>query len=87
MNELDRKIVFFGGLFKDRLDNELLQDATNYVGHGERVLAFETICDHLSEHEVSISQAEYDLAIMLCNELEMDRNDISLKHLKGLIIC
>lgn len=87
MNELDRKIVLFGNLFKDRLDNELLQDAINYVGHGETELAFETICDHLSEYEVSINQAEYDLAITLCNELEMDRNDISLRHLKELIIC
>lgn len=87
MNELDRKIVLFGNLFKDRLDNEMLQDAINYVGHGEAELAFETICDHLSEYEVSINQAEYDLAITLCNELEMDRTDISLRHLKELIIC
>ncbi|QXB20572.1 MafI family immunity protein [Lelliottia amnigena] len=41
----------------------MLQDAVGYVGHGERGLAFETICDHLSEYEVPISQSEYDLAI------------------------
>jgi len=54
---------FLGDLFKGRLDNEMLQDAVGYVGHGERGLAFETICDHLSEYEVPISQSEYDLAI------------------------
>lgn len=86
MNELDKKITYFGDLFKERLDDEMLQDAIGYVGHGERGLAFETICDHLSEYEVPISQAEYDLAITICNELKMDVNDISLKHLRELII-
>lgn len=86
MIDLDRKIVFFGDLFKGRLDNEMLQDAVGYVGHGERGLAFETICDHLSEYEVPISQSEYDLAINICNDLKMDVNDISLKHLRKLII-
>lgn len=86
MIDLDKKIVFFGDLFKGRLDNEMLQDAIGYVGHGERGLAFETICDHLSEYEVPISQSEYDLAINICNDLKMDVNDISLKHLRKLII-
>lgn len=86
MNELDKKITYFGGLFKERLDSEMLQDAIGYVGHGERGLAFETICDHLSEYEVPISQTEYNLAITICNELKMDVNNISLKHLKELII-
>ncbi|WP_145578725.1 MafI family immunity protein [Yersinia alsatica] len=86
MQELDKKITYFGGLFKERLNNEMLQDAIDYVGHGERGLAFETICDHLSEYEVPISQTEYDLAISLCNELKMDVNDISLNHLRELII-
>ncbi|HDL8287051.1 TPA: MafI family immunity protein [Yersinia enterocolitica] len=86
MNELDKKITYFGSLFKERLDDEMLQDAIGYVGHGERGLAFETICDHLSEYEVPISQTEYDLAITICNELKMDVNDVSLKHLRELII-
>ncbi|MBQ0301196.1 MafI family immunity protein [Enterobacter roggenkampii] len=38
MIDLDEKIVFFGDLFKGRLDNEMLQDAIEYVGHGERGL-------------------------------------------------
>ena len=64
----------------------MLQDAVGYVGHGERGLAFETICDHLSEYEVPISQSEYDLAINIWNDLKMDVNDISLKYLRKLII-
>lgn len=85
MTELDEKIKYFGSLFKNRLDNELLQDAMNYVVHGERRLAFETVCDHLSEYEVPINKGEYDLAILICNELKMDADDISLRHLKALI--
>ncbi|WP_421671128.1 MafI family immunity protein [Rahnella sp. EDr1-12] len=85
MTELDEKIKYFGSLFKNRLDNELLQDAMNYVDHGERRLAFETVCDHLSEYEVPINKGEYDLAILICNELKMDADDISLRHLKALI--
>jgi len=81
MTELDEKIKYFGSLFKNRLDNELLQDAMNYVDHGERRLAFETVCDHLSEYEVPINKGEYDLAILICNELKMDADDISLRHL------
>lgn len=85
MTELDEKIKYFGSLFKNRLDNELLQDAMNYVDHGERRLAFETVCDHISEYEVPINKGEYDLAILICNELKMDADDISLRHLKALI--
>lgn len=85
MTELDEKIKYFGSLFKNCLDNELLQDAINYVDHGERRLAFETVCDHLSEYEVPIKKAEYDLAIFICNGLKIDADDISLRHLKALI--
>ena len=86
MLELDEKIKIFGHRFRDRLNNELLQDAINYVDYDERGLAFETICDHLSEYNVPITQEEYRLAIEICNALEMDNDDISLRHLKELII-
>jgi len=85
VGELDKKIKEFGGLFRDRLDNELLQDAINYVDYDERGLAFEIICEHISEYEVSINKEEYELAIAICNELQMDLNDISLQHLKELV--
>lgn len=55
MNELDEEIKRFGRLFMNRLNNEMLQDAIKYVDYGERGLAFETICDHLSEYDVPIT--------------------------------
>ena len=87
MTGIESKVKNFGNLFTSRLDNELLQYAISYVDYGETNLAFEIICDHLSEYDVKIYQTEYDLAITLCNELGMDINDISLRHLKELIIC
>lgn len=86
MNELDEKIIKFGWLFKDRLENGMLEDAINYVGHGERGLAFETICDHLSEFEINITQEEYNLAMDLSRRLDLNVDDISLNHLKELVI-
>ena len=85
MQYLDNKIREFGELFKNRLNNDLLQDAIYYVDCNERGLAFETICDHISEYEVPITKKEYDIAISICNELKMDTNDISIKHMSDLI--
>ncbi|MBW9398687.1 MafI family immunity protein [Leclercia sp. EC_58] len=86
MKELDEEIRIFGSLFMNRLDKELLQYAINYVDYDERGLAFETICDHLSEYNVPITLEEYEIAIKLCKTLQMDINDISIKHLKTLIV-
>ncbi|EPE7491139.1 MafI family immunity protein [Cronobacter universalis] len=33
-----------------------LQDAISYVDHNERGFAFETICDHLSEYDIPITE-------------------------------
>lgn len=85
MHDLDIKIKEFGSRFYDRLDNKLLQDAINYVDRNERGLAFETICDHLSEYDVSISEDEYIIVINICYDLLFDTNDVSILHLKGLI--
>ncbi|AUP76486.1 hypothetical protein CWS02_10070 [Enterobacter sp. EA-1] len=68
MNKLDKEIKSFGNLFMNRLDNELLQDAINYVDYDERRLAFETICDHLSEYDVPITSEEYETALDLCKK-------------------
>lgn len=86
MKELDEEIRIFGSLFMNRLDKELLQDAINYVDYDERGLAFETICDHLSEYDVPITLEEYEIAIKICISLQMDINNVSIKHLKTLIV-
>jgi hypothetical protein len=51
----------------------------------DRRFAFETICDHLSDFEVHVTQEEYSLAMGLSRRLEIDVNDINLRHLKELV--
>ncbi|EKY3200530.1 MafI family immunity protein [Cronobacter turicensis] len=43
----------------------MLQDAISYVEHNEIGLAFETICDHLSEYDIPIAEEECCIAIGL----------------------
>ncbi|WPU21487.1 MafI family immunity protein [Cedecea neteri] len=85
MPGLDSRVKKFGELFRGRLDNERLQFAIDYVDYNETGLAFETICDYLSEEDVPISQAEYHLAVSLRHELKMAPDDITLQHLHTLI--
>ncbi|WP_311751474.1 MafI family immunity protein [Proteus columbae] len=86
MTKLDIQVRNFGTLFFDRLDTELLQDAINYIEYDERGLAFETICDHISEYDIPITSEEYHIAVDIANELKMNSNDISLQHMKELIV-
>jgi hypothetical protein len=55
----DQKIVDLGELFKGRLDADLVDFAVDYVKHGERRLAFETLCDYLCQHETPITLSEH----------------------------
>ncbi|QZP25158.1 MafI family immunity protein [Pseudomonas mosselii] len=48
------RIVKFGERFQGRLDSTLLQGALDYVGYSEESLAFEILCDHVCEYDVSI---------------------------------
>lgn len=86
MTKLDIQIKNFGTLFFDRLDTELLQDTINYVEYDEIGLAFETICDHISEYDIPITSEEYHIAVDIANELKINSNDISLQHMKELIV-
>lgn len=85
MQGLDGKIKEFGSLFYGWLDTGMLQDAISYVDHNERGLAFEKICDHLSEYDIPITEEEYCIAISLCNDLKMDVNDVSIVYMKRLV--
>lgn len=80
---LDLKIKEFCELFLDRLPHSLIKDSIYYIECSERGLAFETICDHLSDYDIPISRKEYHIAILICNELKMDAN--SFKYLSDLI--
>lgn len=49
------RIVKFGERFQGRLESTLLQGALDYVGYNEESLAFEVLCDHICEYDVSIT--------------------------------
>lgn len=85
MVNLDNTIINFGNRFYDRLNPELLKYAIEYIDFNERGLAFETICDHLSEYNVPITLEEYGIAITIADILGISDQDHSLLHLKELI--
>lgn len=86
MFEFNEKIRRFGELFRGRMGNEILSYAIEYVDYNEPFLAFETICEHLCEYDVFITEQEYEIVIEIYDELEMSRDDITLAYLKKLVI-
>lgn len=79
------RIINFGAKFNGRLDSALLQAALDYLGFGEEVLAFETLCDHIYEYDISISQSEYEVAIKLALDMDLSFEENRFRCLKELI--
>lgn len=80
-----QRIVALGNRFLERLDPDLVRGALDYVDHNEEGLAFEILCDHISEYDVSISAAEYEEIVGLISDLGFSLEDGPFKHLKGLV--
>ncbi|WP_110972931.1 MafI family immunity protein [Pseudomonas huaxiensis] len=78
------RIIKFGRKFEGRLDSDLLQGALDYVAYSEESLAFEILCDHICEYDISITGEEYKEAIQLVVDLGLNLNDGPFKHLLGL---
>lgn len=78
------RILKFGERFQGRLDSILLQGALDYVGHNEESLAFEILCDHICEYDVSIDDEEYDEAVKLALDMGFSLGEGPFKHLKSL---
>jgi len=79
------RIIAFGERFRNRLEDMYLEDAFDYVEHSEEGIAFESICDYLSECNISLSTEEYDELMKLAADMELDLNRGCLKYLKTLI--
>ncbi|WP_153789216.1 MafI family immunity protein [Pseudomonas sp. EMN2] len=78
------RIIKFGNKFDGRLDADLLQGALDYVAYNEEGLAFEILCDHICEFDISITGEEYQEAVRLITDLGLDLDDGPFKHLAGL---
>lgn len=61
-----------GSSIKDRLDPELIDYALDYINYSENVLAFETLCDHIADYEVKLSDDEYKKILNIVNLLHLD---------------
>lgn len=57
---------------KDRLDPELIDYALDYINYSENILAFETLCDHIADYEVKISDDEYQKILNIVNLLHLE---------------
>jgi len=79
------KISQLGRSLEDRLDPELIEGALDYIQYNEEPLAFEILCDHISEYDVAITQNEYELITQLTEEMKFDINEAPFKYLKKLV--
>ncbi|MEX5501325.1 MafI family immunity protein [Pseudomonas syringae] len=66
------------------MDSDLLQGALGYVAYNEESLAFEVLCDHICEYDISITDEEYNEAVRLILDIGLDLDDGPFKHLLGL---
>lgn len=78
------RIIEFGKKFKGRLNSDLLQGALDYVAYNEEALAFEILCDHICEYDISITDEEYKEAVLLVLDMGLDLRAGPFKHLPGL---
>ncbi|UXA51410.1 MafI family immunity protein [Xanthomonas prunicola] len=78
------KIISFTHKFSDRLNRPLIEGILDYVDNSEAKLAFEILCDHLSEYEINISSSEYDEATELALQLGFEMKNPPFKYLEQL---
>lgn len=78
------RIIKFGRKFEGRLDSDLLQGTLGYVAYNEESLAFEVLCDHICEYDISITDEEYNEAVRLILDIGLDLDDGPFKYLLGL---
>ncbi|MCA6223108.1 MafI family immunity protein [Photorhabdus antumapuensis] len=68
---INDKIRKFGELLKDRLDPSLVNSALEYIDFSENVLAFETLCDHIGDFDIKITDDEYDQIIDIAKQFDL----------------
>ncbi|EQB4817905.1 TPA: MafI family immunity protein [Citrobacter amalonaticus] len=79
------KISQLGKLLEDRLDPDLIDGALDYIQYDEEPLAFEILCDHISEYDITLTENEYELITQLIEEMKFDISEPPFKYLKKLV--
>ncbi|WEP47981.1 MafI family immunity protein [Cronobacter dublinensis subsp. beijingensis] len=72
---INNRIKMLGEGLKDRIDASIIDFDLEYIDHSESILAFETLCDHVADYDVVITQDEYNQVINIANELNLDINN------------
>lgn len=81
----DVKINNLGKSLEDRLDPDLIAGALDYIQYNEEPLAFEILCDHISEYDITITENEYELITQLIEDMKLDTNEAPFKYLRELV--
>lgn len=63
------EIKAFGEGLKDRLEPSLVNFALEYIRFSESILAFETLCDYITDYDIVISKNEYTQLLKISNQL------------------
>ncbi|AXA70498.1 hypothetical protein CE205_07635 [Achromobacter insolitus] len=79
------RTIKFGNKFKGTIGSSLLRGALDYIPYNEESLAFETLCDHVCEYDVVITNEEYMEAIRLASDMGLDLQEGLFKHLAELV--
>jgi len=81
-----KRITQLGKYFEGRLDLNLIEGALDYIQYNEESLAFEILCDHISEYDVAITSKEYEEISNLIKDMDLDINEAPFKYLKQLVV-
>lgn len=66
---------------KGQLDAWLVDAALEYVDHGESLLAFETLCDHIADYDVYLTSTEVDQVRNLVRAFKQDGSSRRYQYL------
>jgi len=71
---VNEKIIQLGEGLKERIDPSLVSFALEYIGFGENILAFETLCDQIADHDILLSKDEYLRVLEIVSVLNLEMN-------------
>jgi len=69
---INEEIIKLGEGLKGRLDPSIIDFALDYINYSESLLAFETLCDHIADYDVKVSDDEYEKVILIANKLGLE---------------
>lgn len=71
---VNEKIIQLGEGLKERIGPSLVSFALEYIGFGENILAFETLCDQIADHDILLSKDEYLRVLEIVSVLNLEMN-------------